>query len=410
MVLITFTNCENESIDLKNQDVSITNTKAWFEKNKPSLKVLEYTKTIDWEKAIITDGTKGKVVEVPIFLNDKVVVNVDYDKSLKSYNRLMFILDEKDLYKTYHVIISNKRDTFDVSNNEINFYKIKEDFEGLITIVDSKNAITDIINLSTKKTNKSSITSKIKTEDAICLYYGYWDVNDEFHAYYLVGCYGGGSGTSGGTSYGSGGGKDDSDPTVGNNVITLLGPEVTIADIMAYLKCINLNQSAELIIYIDQPIANRADSYSASTGYPDPGHSFIAIQQGDVRRIFGYYPATNVYPNAPNDPRAFGNDQGHTFDVSISIPISPSQLVDIIGYTANAPSTYNLNTYNCTDFVIGIGNLGGLNLPDSYGTWPGGGGSNPGQLGQYVRGMVLPVNANRQTTSASSASNKGICN
>lgn len=134
MVLITFTSCENESIDLKNQDVSITNTKAWFEKNKPSLKVLEYTKTIDWEKAIVTDGTKGKVVEVPIFLNDKVVVNVDYDKSLKSYNRLMFILDEKEVYKIYHVIISNKMDTFNVSNKEINFYKIKEDFEGLITV------------------------------------------------------------------------------------------------------------------------------------------------------------------------------------------------------------------------------------------------------------------------------------
>lgn len=411
MVLMAFVNCENESVDLNNQDTSVRNAKAWFVENKQSLRVLEYAKTIDWKKAIVTDGVKGKVVEVPIFLKEKDLVNINYDKSLKCYNRLMFILDEKKVYNVYHVIISHKNDTFDVDDEEVNFYKIKEDFEGLITVIDSKNTINDVVNLGNKKTNRYLITNKTNTDGVVCVYYGYWDENDEFHAYYQVGCYGGGSGSSGGTSYGGGGGKGDSDPTIGNNLITLLGPEVKIADIMSYLKCINLNQSAELIIYIDQPIANSADSYSiSSSGYPNVGHSFIAIQQGGVRRVFGYYPATTVDPSAPNDPRAFGNNEGHVFDVSISIPISATRLVDIIGYVANAPLTYDLNNYNCTDFVIGIGNLGGLNLPDSYGTWPYGGGSNPGQLGQYIRGMVLPANAYRQTTISNAAANKGTCN
>jgi hypothetical protein len=59
---------------------------------------------------------------------------------------------------------------------------------------------------------------------------------------------------------------------------------------------------------------------------------------------------------------------------------------------------------------IKMANLAGLNLQDSYGTWPRGGGSNPGQLGQNIRGMVLPPNAVRQTTSTNSAPNKGQCN
>lgn len=71
---------------------------------------------------------------------------------------------------------------------------------------------------------------------------------------------------------------------------------------------------------------------------------------------------------------------------------------------------YNLNTNNCADFSIQMRNLAGLNLPDTFGTWPGGGGSNPGQLGQVIKGMMLPPNAIRQTTSAASGSNNGVCN
>jgi len=53
----------------------------------------------------------------------------------------------------------------------------------------------------------------------------------------------------------------------------------------------------------------------------------------------------------------------------------------------NHSSTYHLDLYNCTDFAIGIGNAAGLNLPESDGTWPGGGGSNPGTLGSHIRGL-----------------------
>lgn len=193
--------------------------------------------------------------------------------------------------------------------------------------------------------------------------------------------------------------------------LVLLGPSNKISDINDYLKCINLGQNAVLVIYVDQPTPNSSDTWSGSVYNPNVGHTFIAIQQGDgIRRVLGYYPDTTVDPSAPNDPRAFGNDQGHSFDVAISIPINPNQLLDVISYISNSPTSYNLNTYNCTDFAIAVGNLVGLNLPDSYGTWPGGGGSNPGNLGQEIRNMTFPPNVYRQTTTANAASNKGTCN
>ncbi|MNT95076.1 hypothetical protein D3C72_2368850 [compost metagenome] len=52
----------------------------------------------------------------------------------------------------------------------------------------------------------------------------------------------------------------------------------------------------------------------------------------------------------------------------------------------------------------------GLSLPDSYGTWNGGVGSNPGQLGQNIINMTLPLNSSTQTTGANAAANTGTCN
>jgi hypothetical protein len=205
-------------------------------------------------------------------------------------------------------------------------------------------------------------------------------------------------------TYGGGGGGSTTNPYV---TITLIGPRVKIVDINEYLKCFNLTQNATLIIYVDQPKPNSSDSYTLGG---DVGHTFIALQQGEIRRVLGYYPATSVDPyGKTTDISAFGNNENHFFDVSISTPISSVQLLNILGHCNNAPKTYDLNTYNCTDFAIQIGNLAGLNLPDSSGTWPNGGGSNPGQLGQNIRPMALPANSYKQTTGANSASNKGEC-
>ncbi|QOG02052.1 hypothetical protein [Flavobacterium sp. MDT1-60] len=170
-----------------------------------------------------------------------------------------------------------------------------------------------------------------------------------------------------------------------------------------------MNNTAQLIIYVDQPIPNNADAYTLSG---DVGHTFIAIQQGEIRRVLGYWPATSVNPvTSPSDKKAFGNDENHYFDVSISNNISSSQLKNIINYCKdNVPTTYNLNSYNCTDFALAIGRLGGLNFSDSTGTWPGGSGNNPGKLGQNIRSMITPVNGSKQTTGGNAGSNKGTCN
>lgn len=94
----------------------------------------------------------------------------------------------------------------------------------------------------------------------------------------------------------------------------------------------------------------------------------------------------------------------------VSINISSSKLQSVVSYIKNYPTTYNLNSYNCTDFGMSVSKLAGLSIPSAHGSWPGGSGDNPGQLGQNIRHIPLPATATRITTTGTAASNMGTCN
>lgn len=159
-----------------------------------------------------------------------------------------------------------------------------------------------------------------------------------------------------------------------------------------------------------QPIANSP----VANDLTFVGHTFISITQGSHKKVIGFYPVSNyIMPGNDTGQGVLGNDTNQPYNVRVTTSITPSQLLNIKNYIINhANSTYNLNTYNCTDFAIEIGNLGGLPLPDSYGTWNGGGGSNPGALGQHIRNMSGPNIAINSTLGSSyfSAPQSTNCN
>lgn len=197
---------------------------------------------------------------------------------------------------------------------------------------------------------------------------------------------------------GGGTGVVDNDSGGNYSSIVVLGPRIRINNINDFLKCLNLNSPATLTIYSEQPVPNSADAYTFTFNGPEVGHSFISIKQGEHIKVIGFYPATSVLPNQPSTNGAYGNDESYNYNVSHTININPQQLSNIVSYiTQKEGARYDLNTYNCTDFAIDIGNLAGLNIPDCYGSWfPYGGGSNPGALGQYLRGIS---NSNQSSNS-----------
>lgn len=382
--LFFLNSCSNEDLDNQDKaDFNINQARAYFNQNPIKIKNnIYFLGKLDWEKA----DFKNDTLSIPLVSNKPILI-----KKLKNEKT------SKYLYP-FLLITKNKADnSFDYNLKVYFSSKINGFNESIYHLYNMNNNL--ISNKEKGKNTKKATNSRIVCEQwgyvetsggVTELIYTWWVCTNDSRNEEMV-------------PDGGGGGS-----TTAN--IVFVGPSNKISNINDYLKCFNLAQSAELIIYVDQPTANNSASWSGTFTDPYVGHTFVAIQQGGIRKVFGYYPSTNVSLTYPNDPKAFGNDQGHTFDVSLSIPINPDQLLNVIGYANNAPSTYNLNTYNCTDFAIAIGNLVGLGLPDSYGTWPGGGGSNPGQLGQEIRNMTLPTNSSRQTTGANAASNTGTCN
>ncbi|URM38891.1 hypothetical protein [Flavobacterium anhuiense] len=206
---IIFSNCENESTIQSNADPAVIEAKNWLEKNNPKLTILNYTKQIDWNQAIITDGSKGKVVEVPITLNNNTEIKKG-DKIIKSYNRLMFIKDNKLTYKLSHVLITSEKENFDVTDEKFNFYNIKTDFEGTVTILNIDDKMDYYGKISKK--NATSTSNKTNLEEQTCTYVIKTYDDGSYDVMYLLYCTGGSGDNGGGSGGGSGGYGDNPNP------------------------------------------------------------------------------------------------------------------------------------------------------------------------------------------------------
>lgn len=197
---------------------------------------------------------------------------------------------------------------------------------------------------------------------------------------------------------------------IGEPLVVIDSPDRPISDIVSYLDCFDTNQNATVTIYVNQPKPNSDEAWKATFGGAVVGHTFVSITQGGNVSVFGFYPNGDPNPAYPSEASIMGNDSGESFHVSISTVVSSSTLQQILNYSKNYNSTYNLNSYNCSDFGIEVGNLAGMNLPDSYGSWPGGGGSNPGALGQFIRGLSPSGTISVNTTGGSAPQNNKDAN
>ena len=129
-----------------------------------------------------------------------------------------------------------------------------------------------------------------------------------------------------------------------------------------------------------------------------------------VVQTFGFYPSQSADPFNPQVSGAWMDDSNHAYDVSATMNLNAVQFSKVISQILNfGTPTYHLDTMNCTDAAIRICNSMGMNLPDTYGSWDIGGGSNPGNLGQDIRGMSNS-NVNISTSSGFAPNSEGACN
>jgi hypothetical protein len=180
------------------------------------------------------------------------------------------------------------------------------------------------------------------------------------------------------------------------------------------LKCFggNANSLFRVIVYVDQVWPGyRPFQFNASSS--GPGHVYLGLEQytngsGIVRNI-GYYPNGDVTPITPSTTGKTKSDDRY-FDVSLTIEVTQAQFLSLVTtLKATSNSQYNLNSQNCTHYVLDACSAIGINLPRTAGVWWGGGGLNPSDLGEDIRAMTLSSNMTRDDDGGYPLPKQGSC-
>ena len=246
---------------------------------------------------------------------------------------------------------------------------------------------------------------------------------------------GGGGGTGSSTSVGGGGGSSG---TAGGGLLPLRPANATymippgnsvIPSVSQYFECFSnvggTDHTYTVSICVNQPDPGTRTPWtfqsgvgqSSAAGTPvNVGHTFLILSESSggttITRNIGFYPTSLVWPLGPSSPGAFNNDGSHPYNISGTMQLTNAQFSQILNYIESeniADITYNLNSFNCTTFAINAMAAAGIYLPNTKGTWAGGTGNDPGDLGQDIATGQVP-NMSVSTAPLTNHANVGTCN
>ena len=223
------------------------------------------------------------------------------------------------------------------------------------------------------------------------------------------------------SAVGGGGGSGGIKPAA---VLVIPGGNNLIGKISDYNKCFTNSAGADhqyqVTVCVDQPVPGKRTAWGLNlptSVQPMPvnvGHTFLVFTESVasgvvVKRNQGFYPSGGVNPLSPSSPGAMNNDDQHGFNVSLTITVTGSQFFNMLGYVSNnSNDVYNINSFNCTTFALRTLYAAGVVLPMTIGSWTGGSGNDPGDLGEDIRYMTLGPNMVRNFA-FSSHPNLGTC-
>lgn len=177
-------------------------------------------------------------------------------------------------------------------------------------------------------------------------------------------------------------------------ILEALSPDDPIENLAGFLECYDTSKPATITVYANQPVKNSPIPFSLDENNdPNPGHAFISISQDGNTSTFGFYPEADGIKALAPSTSVIGNNGGDSYDISISKTVSGSVLSKILDKAKSYQSKYDISFYNCTDYARDLGNVAGMNIPNAWGIYPGagGGGQNPGKLGQVIRKMNVSL-------------------
>jgi hypothetical protein len=396
-------------------------------------------RSLDWTNAYMAPLSNCNAVVVPIRYNNVYVTSDISDGKLFSLSDAAKLVIFKDSTNRYHsqVLTFIPDSNMQTAGSQLSGTVFNEDWQG--------NSVTKPWNLGQQKEGR--ISGSVEADDtkevdimetiSVCTTIEgynyatddpdngeYWsETSCTTYGFEIVG--GGGLGAgSVGEIYGGGGGGAPSSTTI---KVPPPPPTNIIANIKTYMDCFSAGSSDTytVTLAVEQPVPGTSQPWTlSSTGLGgsssgnnpvNVGHTFLIFTENPgqwaTTRNVGFYPSTMVIPYSPSSPGVLNNDANTGYNIGLTVTVSSSQFFAMLNYMyqANNTNTYNLNSNNCTDFAVDAMAAGGVSIPTTVGSWLGGQGLDPGDLGQDISGMQLSSNMTR-STSGGPHPNAGTCN
>ncbi len=221
----------------------------------------------------------------------------------------------------------------------------------------------------------------------------------------------GGGGTTSGDPLGSGGGGGGSEGTAPTPA-ALPGQTNQAIDPKKYMNCFgglpDIGSKETITVYVEEPQPGLPFNYGTNS----VGHTAISLSKTyngqTITQTVGFYPANSKLAATGTTAKVVDNTN-LTYDVSITYQVEPFEFNAIANFIANPPATYNLYTYNCTNFVYDACSKGDITLPDpegNVGMFQTG--MTPAALGSSISDLTGQDGVN--TTGGVTGTSHGPCN
>ena len=439
---IFFTACQKKIAGTAQPNPLITRTQVFFNgvlsqhltPNSANFRANQ-VRVADWDHAVVKNLSVGSAVVVPVHFENKLYVNTElagaYLLDLSLLTKMVLYRDSSGFH--YQVL------TFIPDSNAIHNGSV---FTGILLSEDwSGNSLASPGRIGQPLMAAGTSGRPIMVDDmavSVCTEidgYNYavgdaengeaWE-ESTCTVYSFEGESGTGStGLSGGDYSDVGGGSSGA-----NSSMLIAPPTNRIASVAAYFDCFTnvggSDHTYTVTLAIDQPVPGTRDSWTVTSGGPtgstqasnviNAGHTFLIFTESygntTITRNIGFYPSTVVRPGSTSSPGEFSDDEFHQYNISGSYNVNNAQFYDMLNFVESANTSsylYNLNSNNCSTFAINTFALAGINLPRTVGTWLGGSGNDPGDLGQDIMTGNIP-NMKINTAPPVSHSNVGQCN
>ncbi|HEY4111557.1 hypothetical protein [Puia sp.] len=393
-------------------------------------------KSVDWKRATVRHLSSGDVVVAPIaYKNDLLVTFDEATERAYDLSDLTSLVITQDKGKTRHAYMVTFIPDTTININSMTGVYLVEDWQGNSVQTPfhrkpSSNTGGDPVSGSSGA-KQIDIIQTIQVCSEIVGYNYSPDFPDESFSWSETTC----------TTFGF-----SSDPGLPSGGLPSLGivptrqfksvvvppPGNPIASISDYFHCFtdgpSPDHSYSVQVCVDQSDPGTRLPWGFTPGGPvgsssasnfvNVGHVFLILTENDqgniTSRNVGFYPTSMVVPTTSGafSQGVLNNDQSHTYNINLTVNVSSSQFFSILNYVSLGNNTgylYNLNSNNCTTFAINAMAAGGVTLPSTKGSWPGGAGNDPGDLGEDIRNMPLSSNMTRNTVE-NSHPNVGSCN